>query len=101
METKGILKLYEARGFEVTRVEAEQDFKCIENDILPVPMNITDADDHVSQVERSIRTIKERMRCTLQGMPFRRIPKVMLRAAIEATHKNLTNFPRQTAYPAP
>jgi hypothetical protein len=93
METKAIINLYETRGFKVTRVEGDQEFSCIEADILPTPLNIADADDHVPEVERSIRTIKERTRCLVQGLPFRRVPKAMMRAAVENAHKVLNQFP--------
>jgi hypothetical protein len=82
-----------SQGFNITRLEADQEFSCIVNDVLPIGLNITDADDHVPEVERSIRTTKERTRCTVQGLPFRRIPKVMMRAAIEGAHKALNQFP--------
>jgi hypothetical protein len=85
--------MYTARGFNVTRLEADREFNCIVNDVLPHDMNIADADDHVHEVERSIRTVKERVRCTIQGLPFRRVPKIMIRAIVEGAHKSLNQFP--------
>jgi hypothetical protein len=70
METRAIVGMYKGRGFNVTRLEADQEFKCITNGVLPTILNVADADDHVHEVERSIRTIKERTRCTVQGLPF-------------------------------
>ena len=92
-ETKAVINLYETRGFTITRVEGDQEFSCITNDLLPTPLNIADADDHVAKVERSIRTIKERTRCLIQGLPFKRIPRAMMRAAIESANKGLNQFP--------
>jgi len=79
-ETKAVLNMYEARGYNVPDINADKEFACIRNDVLPIHMNIADADDHVPEVERSIRTVKERIRCTIHGLPFRRIPKVLGRA---------------------
>ncbi len=93
METKAVINLYETRGFNITRVEGDREFCCIENELLPVALNTADKDDHVHEVERSIRTVKERTRCTVQGLPYRRIPKVMMRAAVENAHKSLNQFP--------
>jgi hypothetical protein len=93
LETQAIIHLYQTRGFTVTRVEGDREFSCLENDLLPTPINIADADDHVAEVERSIRTIKERTRALIQGLPFRRIPKAMMRAAIENANKSLNQFP--------
>lgn len=85
--------MYETRGFNITRGEADREFSCISNDILPILLNVANADDHVHEVERSIRTVKERTRCTVQGLPFRRIPKLMMRSAIEGAHRALNQFP--------
>jgi hypothetical protein len=93
METQAVINMYKARGFNISRVEADREFFCITNDILPTTLNVADADDHVHEVERSIRTVKERTRCTVQGLPFKRIPKAMMRAAIEGAHKALNQFP--------
>jgi hypothetical protein len=93
IETQAVIKLYETRGFTVTKVEGDQEFSCLANDLLPTSLNIADADDHVAKVERSIQTIKERVRCFVQGLPFKRIPKAMMRAAIENANKTLNQFP--------
>jgi hypothetical protein len=93
METRAIVGMYEGQGFNVTRLEADQEFKCITNGVIPTILNVADVDDHVHEVERSIRTIKERTRYTVQGLPFRRMPKIMVRAAVEGAHKALNQFP--------
>jgi hypothetical protein len=43
-----------------------------------------------------IQTIKERTRCLLQGLvPYKRIPKIMIMAAIENANKVMNQFPAQ------
>jgi hypothetical protein len=54
------LKLYSNRGFNVTDVHADNKFECIQEHILPKNLNTVAVDGHVGEVERSIRTIKER-----------------------------------------
>jgi hypothetical protein len=93
MEARAVTNLYDAQGFNISRIEADQEFRCITNDLLPIPVNVAAADDHVAKVEQSIRTVKERVRCTVQGLPFRRIPKLMIRAVVEGAHKALNLFP--------
>jgi hypothetical protein len=93
LETQ-VINMYEMRGFSVTRVEADREFSCIGNELLPTPLNVADADDHVPEVERSICTIKERVRCLVQGLPFfKRMPKTMMRAVVENSNKVLNQFP--------
>jgi hypothetical protein len=93
METRAIVGMYEGRGFNVTQDEADQEIKCITNSVLTTILNVADADDHLHGVERSIWTIKERTRCTVQGLPFQRMPTIMVRVAVEGAHKALNQFP--------
>jgi hypothetical protein len=88
-----VIRLYDKRGFTVTRVEADNEFAPLVHDLLPTQCNIAAADDHVAEVERSIRTIKERVRSILQGLPFKRVPKLIIRAAVAQVHTSLNQFP--------
>jgi len=88
-ETKALTLLYETQGFKIPDIHADKEFACITNDMLPTRLNIADADDHVPEVERSIRTIKEHIRCTIHGLPFRCIPRVLVRAITENAVKML------------
>jgi hypothetical protein len=93
MEAKAITNMCETRTFEMSRVEAGREFACVTNDLLPAVLNVADADDHVAEAERSIRTIKKRVRCIAQGLPCRRLPKVVMRAIVEGENKSLNLFP--------
>jgi len=53
----------------------------------------TAANDHVGEVKRSIRTMKERARTTIHGLPFKRFPKVMIQALVYHAAKRLNQFP--------
>jgi Reverse transcriptase (RNA-dependent DNA polymerase) len=88
-----IIRVYTARGFSVTNVHADNEFECIRYDILPCGLNIVTADDHVGEVERSIRTIKERVRTIIHGLPFRRLPKLIVKEMVFAAVKLLNQFP--------
>lgn len=41
-------------------------------------LNVTAADEHVPEIERFIRTVKERTRCTYNGLPYKHMPPRML-----------------------
>jgi hypothetical protein len=61
---------------------------------LPVPKsNLTANDDHVGEVERSICTIKERARATIHGLPYRQIPKLMVKGLVYKSVNDLNQFP--------
>jgi len=76
-ETQAVIKLYQSRGFHVCDIHADNEFECIREHIHPIAMNIVTADSHVGEVERSIRTIKERLRTCVHGLPFQRLPKLL------------------------
>jgi hypothetical protein len=86
---------YENRGFAVDRLHADEEFRCIADDIAPISVDICAADEHVAEVERSIRTIKETIRATVHGMPFKRLPRVMIKALVEMADRVWNDFPAE------
>jgi Reverse transcriptase (RNA-dependent DNA polymerase) len=92
-ELGDIIRLYNTRGFMVTAIHADNEFECIRYDILPSMLNIVTADDHVGEIERSIRTIKERVRTLIHGLPFHRLPRLLIREMVFAAVKLLNQFP--------
>ena len=92
-ETMAAVALYEARGFDVVDIHADMDFECIKDDVRPILMNLNAHDDHVGEVERSIRTIKERVRADVHSMPFKRLPKIMVVELVNRAVLVLNQFP--------
>jgi len=76
-ETRTVLHLCNAKEYHITAIHADQEFRCIREEVILVELNICATDDHVSEVERSVRTIKEQVRCTMHGLPFKKISRVM------------------------
>ena len=93
-EIKTVINLYRSRGLSVCDLHADNEFECIREEIRPVEMNIAPADSHVGEVERSIRTIKERLRACVHGLPFRRLPKLMITHIVVDSVRCLNQFPR-------
>ena len=46
-----VIKLYQARGLTVEQIHCDNEFECIRNEIRPVLLNISAADEHVSMIE--------------------------------------------------
>jgi len=92
-EIKPVLAIYKSRGFNITNLHANMEFECIQNGVLPSRLNVTANNDHVGEVEQSIRTMKERARTTIHGLPFKRLPKVMIQAIVYHAAKGLNQFP--------
>ena len=59
----------------------------------PIPVKCCGRDEHVPDIERSIRTLKERSRCTTATLPYSHIPGIMVDANIQDKIKWLNQFP--------
>ena len=88
-----VINIYEARGFQVAQINADNKFECIREDMRPIPLNIVAAGEHVGDVERSNRTIKERTRCHVHRLPFAQYPKEMVIGCITHSVKCLNQLP--------
>ena len=88
-----ILRLYHGRGFRVTRVFGDKEFECIRDDIRPIGLDITPADEHVPEVERSIRTMKDWARTTIQSLPYLYLPRGMIIELISTVIQSLNQLP--------
>ena len=82
-ELKDIFKVYNARGFRITEIHADNEFGKVDKDVLPARMVCCGVDDHVPEVERSIQTMKNDSRSTCHAMPYLCFPRMMVRAMIK------------------
>ena len=85
---QSVIQVYRRGGFQVIAALMDGEFAPLGGELaaLGVALNTTAQDEHVGEVERYIRTVKERMRATYNTLPFRHIPAriviEMARAAI-------------------
>ena len=71
-----VVSLYKAQGFNPKYIYADEQFKCLKNqlmDSLQVTLVTVPKGTHVKEVERFVRTIKERVRSMLLTLPFKAI----------------------------
>ena len=70
---------YEMRGFTIKSVFMDNAFECLRKDFRKperkIELNCVAADEHELHVERCIRHIKERCRCTFHSLNFKRLPR--------------------------
>eukprot|EP00957_Ditylum_brightwellii_P098971 7539400-Ditylum_brightwellii.AAC.1 len=64
--------MYHHRGFNITGILADREFKALRPKFQI--LNTTVADKHVPDIERCIRTVKERSRSYYNILPFKFIP---------------------------
>ena len=64
------MKLFNRRRIGITQVNADNEFECIREDIAPLQLNIVAAGDHVGDIERANRSLKEGTRCEIHNCPY-------------------------------
>ena len=89
-----VLRKYNKNKFRVNKINCDQQFKPLMEDVednLGIRMNYAPRDEHVPAAERNNRTISERIRVTYHSLPYKAMPKIMLRhlAMISAWQLNL------------
>ena len=67
---KKCINMYHARGLTVVQLNGDNEFSCIEEEIRPTRLNTVAAGEHVGDIERSGRTVKECTRCHVYRNPY-------------------------------
>ena len=88
-----VFDIYENRGFEITSLITDIEFECIRNDIRQIESQTVPADDHVGDIEVSVKLVKEDLRCTVQGLPYKRYPKLMIIEMVVEVLRKRNQFP--------
>jgi hypothetical protein len=93
---KQILNIYKERDFKVSLILADRQFKSIKTNIagMGISTNITGQYEHVPEVERYIRTLKERICFVYNSISFERIPQNMMIEIVNHANFWLNSFPK-------
>jgi hypothetical protein len=95
---KEIHGIYRKRGFRITNVLGDGEFECtrgfVAND-LKSELNICGEDEHVPDIERCVRAVKERTRCTYNVTPFDKFPPKMISEMVMLSIFWLNAFPHR------
>ena len=75
-EIKAVLQVYHRAGFVVTLALMDGEFDGLRGEMAEyeVALNTTARNEHVGDVERYIRTIKDRMQAIYNTLPYQNIP---------------------------
>ncbi|GAX15524.1 hypothetical protein FisN_6Hu141 [Fistulifera solaris] len=92
-EIRRLLDIYRSRGLPVTAIHGDNEFACLRDDLGPVVLDIVAPNTHVPEIERSNRTIKERARTTIHGLPYKKLPTVFIRHLMMHVVNCLNIFP--------
>jgi hypothetical protein len=78
---KRIIAKYERRRFFVKQVGADEEF-CKLEDLVNVDFDFAAKDDHEPAIERFTRTIKDSCRSQYNMLPFKYVPKAVIRRLV-------------------
>ena len=67
--------MHKITGFNAKQIVADVQFECMQEEFDGIEVYIIDARDHVEEIERAIRTVKECSRGMAQGFHFSRTPR--------------------------
>lgn len=75
-----VVQLYDARGFWVTHMLMDGEFKSNQSNLLKLNifLNVCSKSKYITEMERMIRTIKERTRGIYNTLPFEKMPGWMI-----------------------
>lgn len=92
---KQVRNVYAQRGFRITTMILDGEFETLRGDLasLQIALQTASHDDHVPEIERHIRTLKERTRCIYNTLPFKRLPARIVIEMVYASTFWLNAFP--------
>merc|ERR1712157_208035 len=74
-----VFSLYSTGGFNVVMIHVDNQFKVLKDrKKLGVAVNVVGRGEHVPEIERVNRVIKERCRCYFAMVPFKSLPRIMV-----------------------
>ena len=92
---KTIKQLYSQRGFRITQMMMDGQFENLRGDLadMQIGLNTVSNDEHVPDIERHIRTIKERTRSMYNMLPFKKMPQRLTIEMVSASTFWWNSFP--------
>ena len=87
------LNLYRTRGFNPVKIHGNGKYNSLRASFPDIRFTICSADDHVPEVKRAIRTVKETVHATIHGMPYLCLPRVLVKEVVSHTIRILNMLP--------
>ena len=88
-----VFRIYATAGFIIQTAMMDMEFEKLRSLMPRVALNTTAAREHVGEIERKIRVIKERARGTFNTMPYKKLPRVMVMELLHFCLMWMNSFP--------
>jgi hypothetical protein len=94
---KHVVALYSKRGFRVSDAHTDNEFEPMRADLMDAKVNlnvVASNNEHIPEIERHIRTVKDRVRCMYNhAVPFKKMPSRMIMEIVTSATFWLNMFP--------
>jgi hypothetical protein len=91
--------MYYRRGLRVTLVRGDLEFGPLEKLVKELPrvpdLDLASKEEHVGNIERNVRYLKEKFRQLHHTLPFKQIPGVIIVWMVQVCTMTLNMFPRK------
>jgi hypothetical protein len=91
-----VFHVYNMAGFKIKSIHCDNEYRSLMQELessCEVKMNYASAQEHVPEIERSIRVIKERFCASFYRLPFTQLPAIMIKILAMESTKKLNFFP--------
>ena len=91
-----VFRVYNTGGFKITTIHCDNEFRPLMEQIsneFQVTMNYANPQEHVPEAERNNRVIKERVRAAYHRLPFKHLPRLMIKILVTESARKLNFFP--------
>ena len=94
---QNVLNIYKKRDFKISHFLMDGQFETFKNELsgLGISLNTVARQEHVPEVERFIRTLKERIRSVYNTLPFTSMPPRMMIELVYYCNFWLNSFPTE------
>ena len=86
-----IIQLYTSRGLQVSQINIDNEFQCIRDEFRLVFLNIIAVNEHVGEVECTVRSTKDDTCSHIHRLPYTHYPRAMVVEAVTYSIK-LRNY---------
>ncbi len=91
-----VFRIYATAGFVVQMAMMDMEFEKLKTLLPHVALNTTAACEHVGEIERKIRVIKKRARGTINTLPYKKLPKMMVIELLHFCVMWMNSFPMKS-----
>ena len=90
-----VFRVYNRGGYTISRIYCDPEFRHLRQTMADIDIDLrcAAAQEHVSEIERSIRVIKERFRSMYHRLPFQSLPRIMIKIGAMECARWLNTFP--------